>query len=152
MRSTKKSLALPALVVSVVLCIGCDERLSDIAGPTPDLQPTFTSVQNEIFNTTDSAGRVGCTQCHTNQGRNPSAGLNLTPGNAYAALVNRPSVQKPGALLVIPGDPDNSYLVQKVEGAPGIVGQRMPRTAGPFLTPGQILILRRWIALGARND
>jgi hypothetical protein len=54
--------------------------------------------------------------------------------------------------LVIPGDPDNSYLVHKVEGAPGIVGQRMPRTAGPFLTPGQILILRRWIALGARND
>ena len=43
----------------------CDEKLSSIAGPTPNLEPTFASIQKEIFETTDSAGRVACTGCHT---------------------------------------------------------------------------------------
>jgi hypothetical protein len=59
---------------------------------------------------------------------------------------------KPGAVRVIPGDPENSYLVQKLEGHSGIVGQRMPRTGGPYLTEGQMQIIRRWIARGAPND
>ncbi len=48
---------------------GCDEKLSDVAGPTPDLEPTFSSIQREIFNTTDSSGRVACIQCHSDNGR-----------------------------------------------------------------------------------
>ena len=137
---------------SLIAAAGCDEKLATVAGPTPNLEPSFTSVQREIFQTTDSAGRVLCTGCHTDVGRNPSAGLNLRTEVAHAALVNVPSRNKPGAIFVIPGDPENSYLIHKLEGRPGIVGQRMPRTAGPFLTEGQILIIRRWIALGARND
>jgi hypothetical protein len=53
---------------------------------------------------------------------------------------------------VIPGDPDNSYLVHKLEGGPDIVGARMPNTGGPYLTEGQMAILKRWIARGAPND
>jgi hypothetical protein len=53
---------------------------------------------------------------------------------------------------VVPNDPDNSYLLAKLEGRLDIVGQRMPRTSGPFLTDGQISIIRRWIELGANND
>src|SRR5262245_61431774 len=48
----------------------CDEKLSDLTGPTPNLQPTFSSIQHEIFETTDSSGRPACTNCHTNVGRN----------------------------------------------------------------------------------
>ena len=59
---------------------------------------------------------------------------------------------KAGARLVIPGDPEGSYIVQKLEGRPGIVGERMPRTGGPYLTAGQMTILKRWIANGAKND
>ena len=76
----------------------------------------------------------------------------LLEGRAWAALVRRPSSQKAGETLVIPGDAASSYLVAKLEGRPGIVGQRMPRTAGPFLTDGQMLIIRRWIERGAPND
>ena len=82
----------------------------------------------------------------------PAGFLPLTEGVSYGNLVNRTSGAKPGAIRVIPGDPDNSYLVQKLEGTPGIVGQRMPRTSGPFLTDGQMRIIRRWIELGANND
>ena len=66
--------------------------------------------------------------------------------------MNVPSRNKPGAMRVIPGDPENSYLIQKIEGAPGIVGERMPRTGGPYLTANQITIIRRWIELGAPNN
>lgn len=141
--------------LAVALTIGvaaCDEKLSDLTGPTPSIQPTFSSIQHEIFDQTDSSGRVACIQCHTASGRTPAAGMNLTSVTAYAALVGVPSVAKPGAIRVIPGDPDNSYLVHKLEGRSDIVGLRMPRTMGPFLTAGQMLVIRRWIELGARND
>jgi hypothetical protein len=130
----------------------CDEKLSDLAGPSPNLQPTFASVQSEIFEKADASGRAACTNCHTDVGRNPSSGLNLKHDTAFAALANTISRGKPGARLVIPGDPDGSYLVQKLEGRTGIVGERMPRTGGPYLTAGQMTILKRWIANGAKND
>lgn len=133
-----------------LLGVACDESLSDLAGPTPDLEPTFTSIQREIFNTTDSSGRQACVTCHIAGG--PAGFLPLTEGVSYNNLINRTSGAKPGAIRVVPGDPDGSYLVQKLEGAPDIVGQRMPRTSGPFLTDGQMRIIRRWIELGANND
>lgn len=131
---------------------GCDEKLSSITGPTPDLAPTFSSIQRTIFNVTDSSGRLACTGCHSDQGRNPSGGLVLLEGRSYDALIGRASTGKPGATRVIPGDPDNSYLVRKLEGASDIAGQRMPRGNGPFLTQGQMLVIRRWISQGAPNN
>lgn len=140
------------LALSVVSA-GCDENLSDLTGPTPDLQPTLSSIQREIFNTTDASGRLACVQCHTDAGgRTPSGGLNLREGVAYGALVGVASRGRPGTARVVPGDADNSYLVHKLEGRSDIVGVRMPRGNGPFLTTGQMLVIRRWIDLGARND
>jgi hypothetical protein len=130
----------------------CDESLTTLAGPTPNLEPTFASIQSQVFETTDSAGRTACTNCHTNVGRNPSGGLNLTHDLAYDQLVNVPSRNKPGAIRVVPNDPDNSYLIHKVEGGPGIVGNRMPNNGPPYLSAGQILILKRWIEIGAPRN
>lgn len=140
------------LFATITTGAACDEKLSDLTGPTPDLEPTFVSVQSQIFSSTDAAGRQACITCHTDQGRTPAAGLNLREGSAYNAMVGVAARNKPGAVLVVQGDPDASYLVQKLEGAPGIVGERMPRTGGPYLTSGQMLVLRRWIQQGARND
>lgn len=139
-------------LVAALACAGaaCDENLSEVAGPTPELEPTFSSIQREIFNTTDASGRQACITCHVAGG--PAGFLSLVEGVSYGNLVGRSSGAKPGAVRVIPGDPDNSYLLQKLTGVPGIVGQRMPRTSGPFLTDGQISIIRRWIELGANND
>jgi hypothetical protein len=136
----------------IAAAVGCDEKLSSVTGPTPQLEPTFTSIQRDIFNARDLAGRQACTDCHSDVGRNPSGGLVLLQGRAHDSLVGRPSTGKPGAVRVIPGDPDNSYIVKKLEGAPDIVGVRMPRGNGPFLTDGQILVIRRWIQLGAPNN
>jgi len=141
-----------AACVLVVLSAGCDEKLSSITGPTPDLAPNFSAIQRTIFSVTDSSGRLACVGCHSDQGRNPLGGLVLLEGRAYQQLVGRASVARPGATLVIPGDPDNSYLVKKLEGAADITGQRMPRGNGPFLTEGQMLVIRKWIRDGAANN
>jgi hypothetical protein len=141
------------LAAAVVLgSIACDEKLSTLAGPTPDLEPTFASIQKDVFETTDTAGRISCVTCHTNIGRTPAGGLNLLHDLAYDQLVNVNATEVPSLKRVEPGDPDSSYIVHKIEGQPGIVGRRMPFNGPPYLTPGQILIMRRWIELGAPRN
>ncbi len=143
------------LFLALTLAFGaaaCDEQLSSIAGPTPNLEPTFASIQANIFELTDSAGRNSCTSCHTNVGRNPAAGLNLLRDVAYDQLVNVNATQVSSLKRVAPGNPEASYVVHKVDGRPGIVGRRMPFNGPPFMTDGQVLILKRWIELGAPRN
>ena len=129
---------------------GCDESLSSLTGPTPQLKPAFSSIQAEIFENGDSSGRPACISCHNAAGQF-FTGLNLTHDVAYANLVNVASRAKPSASRVVPGEPDSSYLVHKLEGGPAIAGQRMPLN-GPYLTAGQIAVIRRWIEEGAANN
>ena len=148
----RRVLCLTLLIAATAAFAACDEKLSSIAGPTPNLEPTFASLQSEIFENPDIAGRVACIGCHTSTGRVPAGGLNLNHDVAYDSLVNIASRLKPGAIRVIPGEPDNSYIVQKVEGRLGIVGLRMPFSGPPFLSDGQILIFKRWFELGAPRN
>lgn len=143
------------LFLALAFTIGtaaCDEKLSTLAGPTPDLQPTFSSIQRDIFEATDSSGRTSCVTCHTNVGRTPAGGLVLTHDAAYEQLVNIASAQVPTVKYVTPGDSVNSYLYAKIDGRPGITGRRMPFNGPPYLTDGQILIMQRWIDLGAPRN
>jgi mono/diheme cytochrome c family protein len=139
------------MIATAAAGAACDERLSD-AGPTSNLEPTFSSIQRDIFQAGDSAGRVSCATCHNPAGGAfRQVGLDLGSEGAYNSLVGVPSVQRPGVLRVAPGDPDNSYLMHKIEGRPGITGLRMPRNP-PFMTDGQIRIIRRWIEIGAPRN
>lgn len=142
---------LAGLLAALAFAAGCDEKLSDIAGPTPGLEPTFSSIQENIFESSDPSGRAACVQCHSRQSGIPTP-MSLERNVAYQNLVGVASPLKAGAIRVIPGDSENSYLVHKLEGRGDIFGQRMPRTSGPFLTEGQILIIRTWIARGAQNN
>jgi hypothetical protein len=144
---------LQALILcgAAVIATACDESLSKVAGPTPNLEPTFVSIQRDVFEAADSSGRPNCNKCHNAVGRTFAGGLSLDHDVAYSSLVNVASTRKAGAIRVIPGDPENSYLVHKIEGRSDIVGQRMP-FSGPYLSDGQILIIKRWIANGAPNN
>lgn len=140
------------LMACCLVSASCDEELSSITGPTPNLEPTLSSIQTNIFNMSDSSGRLACIGCHTDQGRTPAGpGLVLLEGRSYQQLVGRASAGRPGATLVIPGDPQNSYLIRKLEGR-DINGERMPRSVGPYLTEGQIIVIRKWISDGAANN
>lgn len=106
------------------------------AGP---LEPTLSSIQARILTPI-------CTQCHAGAGA--PLGLSLEEGLSYANLVNVPSAEVPALMRVEPGQPDASYLVHKLEGAPGIVGRRMPLGLPP-LSQDEIAAVRSWIAAGA---
>jgi hypothetical protein len=138
------------VVVTTLGSVGCDEALSDLTGPTPNLEPTFSSIQQEIFSSGDSSGRPACTNCHNAVGSRFN-GLDLSPAVSYSNLVNVASRAKAGAVRVIPGDPENSYLIHKLEGRSTIAGVRMP-LGGPFLETGQIQVIERWIEIGAPNN
>jgi hypothetical protein len=148
----RRSRELTLVLALTIASVACDEKLSTLAGPTPDLEATFASVQKNVFETTDSAGRTSCVTCHTDVGRTPAGGLILLHDRAYDQLVNVESTEVPSLKRVKPGDPDNSYMVHKIEGRPGIVGRRMPFNGPPYLTDGQILIMRRWIEEGAPRN
>ena len=75
-------------------------------------------------------------------------GLRLDAANSYALLVNVASAEVPGLLRVNPGNPNASYLVQKIEGT-AAVGVRMPANGPPYLPQDRIDLVRRWIAAGA---
>ena len=134
---------LAALAVIGALSTACDENLSTLAGPTPDLEVSFSSIQQEIFLPT-------CAVCHRPGGI--AAFLDLASPSAYDQLVNVRAVTRAGSIRVIPGDPDASYLTRKLEGGPDIGGLRMPLNGPPYLTSGQITIIRRWIEIGAPRN
>jgi uncharacterized protein (TIGR03118 family) len=95
-----------------------------------------------------------CSGCHN--GSNPPGGAlpgsqNLTAGNSFAALVGVASLEQPTLRRVKAGDPDNSYLIQKLEGTAGISGSRMP-LGGPFLDQATIDQIKSWITSGAANN
>ncbi len=84
--------------------------------------------------------------CHSMRGG--KAGLVLEEGVAGGNLVNIASTEQPTLRRVLPGDPEQSYLVHKIEGRPGISGVRMPK-ARPPLAQEQIDLIRLWITQGA---
>ena len=140
--AARSGLTLGALLLAMASGACGDDPVT----PTPtSTAPTLSTIQAQIFD-------VSCTSCHTDVGRSPSAGLNLKSGSAFVNLVGVASSNSPGAVRVIAGNANTSYLVQKVEGAPGIVGLRMPRNGPPFLSDAQIRMIRDWITAGALNN
>jgi hypothetical protein len=106
---------------------------------TPVANNDFQEIQDTIFSPI-------CAECHIGGGA--PQGLRLDAGNSYAMLVNVPSAEVPGTLRVNPGNPDASYIVQKIEGI-AAVGVRMPANGPPYLPQDRIDLVRRWIAAGA---
>lgn len=132
-------------VLLLAVAAGACSKSPTAPTPTAPTAPTLSLIQTQIFD-------PGCATCHTDVGRTPFGGLNLKPGSAFANLVGVPSSGLPGAIRVIAGNANGSYLVQKIEGAAGIAGQRMPRNGPPFLTDAQVKMIRDWIAAGALNN
>ncbi len=137
-----RGIGVSALCVLLAACAGNGDGLDQNGRPIDEGPPPgdddFTIIQDTIFTPI-------CTACHA--GAQAPLGLRLDEGASYAMLVSVPSVEMPGVLRVAPGDPDQSYLVQKIEGSAAVGGQ-MP-LGGPPLDAAQITLIRQWIAAGA---
>lgn len=87
--------------------------------------------------------------CHTSS---PilMAPFSLKPGEAYANLVNAPSIQLSTMMRVAPGDTSHSYLWHKINGTQASVGGSgmiMPSTIP--LNADEKAVFERWISAGA---
>jgi methionine-rich copper-binding protein CopC len=154
----------PALVAAAVCtaatllngCVGSGSGLDATGNPlgsssspnsssSPASAPTaltadFQSIQDNVFTPI-------CTVCHS--GADAPEGLQLDAAHSYALLVGVPSTEVPGTLRVKPGDPTNSYLIQKLQNSSGIVGAQMPY-GGPYLPQSTIDVISAWITAGAQ--
>ena len=144
----------PALTLALALALAlsaCSGKAPDGAAagdaaaesPSPAAASLF---QSQIAPTLQAA----CATCHlTGQ---EAGKMSLIPAKAIATLVNVDAIGAKGVKRVVPGDPDASYIIMKLEGthvAKGGIGGSMPFGA-PKLPPEKIAAFRQWIAEGAR--
>lgn len=114
-------------------------------GDDPVPAARFERIQTEIFDANcQSAG------CHNPQSR--AGNLVLAAGDSWANLVgiapNNAIARAAGLLRVTPFEPEQSFLVRKLEGPGDGEGSRMP-LGQPPLTADQIALIRAWISEGA---
>ena len=111
--------------------------------PAPPVGPTFTQVQ-EVF-----TGNCAFSGCHA--GPNPAANQSLEAGVAFEMIVGVASVQQSNLSRIEPNNPNDSYLIRKLEGGPNISGSQMPLGGSP-LPQSTIDLIRDWISAGALNN
>ncbi|HSW15364.1 MAG TPA: hypothetical protein VLI06_21125 [Solimonas sp.] len=135
---------LTAMLAALLLpACGGDYEGGDLpgdAGGGVDLpQPRIESIQTQVFDR-------HCISCHA--GNNPSGAMGLDDAQtSHDNLVGVRAAEFPLRFRVQPGNPDDSYLVHKLEGSQA-VGARMPQGGAP-LSPDLIAAIRQWIADGA---
>jgi hypothetical protein len=94
---------------------------------------------------------ANCASAGCHKGMAPQEGLDLSVGNAYADLVNVAAKQcNDGRKLVLPGDPAQSYLIDKMMGVDLCSGTKMPKNG--ILPSQQITTIANWICAGAPNN
>lgn len=90
--------------------------------------------------------------CHT--GSLPDGGMNLGAESAYEATVNHATKSCSGdRVRIIPGDPAESYLWDKIQNTDlcGTSG-KMPPSGKPQLTADEKAVITAWICGGAVQD
>ncbi|MEW6337169.1 MAG: c-type cytochrome domain-containing protein [Acidobacteriota bacterium] len=127
----------PALLVLAVFAGAVAAALAQSAEPLSyarDVEPIFAKE---------------CGDCHGAD--NPKKGLDLSASKGRAAMVGRPSKEVPEVLMVVAGDPDNSYLWHKLMHT-SKEGKGMPRTifGAKKLPQEQLDLIKRWIEEGAQ--
>ena len=136
MRSWLLMLLGPSLLV-LASCSDAGDPLGPLT-PDPPALSYVTDVQ-PIFD-------ANCIVCHGDGG---NGGLDLRAPQSHGNLVDITSPNY-GARRVVPNDPDESVLIDKLEGG-GRFGSRMPPSGEP-LSSTQLATLRQWVADGARSE
>jgi hypothetical protein len=134
------------VILAALACAACSgdgAGLDENGRPEPDtggLTPDLASIQANVFTPI-------CSTCHA--GASAPRGLRLDAANSFNMLVGIASSEAPNIQRVKPGDPNNSYLIHKIEGT-AAVGARMP-LGGPPLPQPTIVVIRQWISQGAQQ-
>jgi len=116
-----------------------EDDVVDGGDTTAVVTVTLAQLSAEIF--TPSCSLAGC-----HGGGNPAEGMLLTSSAIAASIIDVTSNQRPNLKRIDPGNPDGSYLLQKVRGT-GAKNQ-MPLAGAP-LSAAKIQLIVDWINSGA---
>ena len=124
-------------VCSAVLLVGCAGSLNN----PDDFGDGGIEVKDAETILAESCGTTGCHDDTTQA----QAGLDLlSPGvEGRVVDVNAIDIACASDILVVAGDPNNSYLLDKVLNVPGICGLQMPVVGS--LPADEVEVLRQWI-------
>lgn len=130
-----------AILILAGLLWGCDSGGGERARP-PAAAPggSFAPLAAEIL-------EPNCASAGCHAGERAAGGLDLTAGAAYGGLVGKHARRRPDRLLVKPGDPQGSYLIERL--VPGGDTPLMPVGRGP-LPEAAVERLRAWVREGAK--
>jgi hypothetical protein len=108
--------------------------------------PTFTAVYDEII-----AQDCALVFCHGGGDDFLSMGTQAIAYKAMVGVVSHgPMCGDSGLTIVVPDDPTDSLLYQKITNPP--CGGKMPAQYGIVLSQMEIDQIKDWIAMGAKND
>ena len=150
--SRRSSIFGVVLALAALLILGCAQDgsalVDDMLGEPDDDGPMIDDDVNPMANLAfiqANIFEVFCTQCHVPGGFAPFLPLH-TQQDSCANLVGQATTRSPEPpFRVAPGDPDNSALVQRIEGT---LEQQMP-LGGPPLEDVNRQAIKDWIADGA---
>ena len=119
-----------------------------------DLKPTGSSGASRTPDNVQIIFTAHCAKSGCHAGTSPEHNQNLDSLNSYSYIVNISSVEEPTLKRIKPGDPSNSYLLQKVKGTITNGTDRMPfdqMAGGPngYLLQAEIDTIQSWIQNGA---
>jgi len=140
-RAMNRLASLTLGLCSAVVLTGCAASLSN----PEDFMDGGTAPKSAEMILADSCGTADC-----HDDAQPAEGLDFLSPNVESRVVdiNAIGIGCTGDILVVAGDPDGSYLLDKLLNTPGICGLSMPVVG--TLTQGEVATLRQWIIdLGA---
>ena len=96
--------------------------------------------------------KANCGGCH--RGEQAAEGLDLIDGDVYTRLLTADSRQRPEMKLLVPGEPEQSYLWLKLTGDEAIEGEPMPININGDnqLSEAQLADFNTWLVNGATNE
>jgi hypothetical protein len=158
----------PVRVSAIALGVACVVTLLGLSSCIAEVEPEVGPVRAGVCKSEDSD------PAHTVSFRNDLEPLFMRPFGSAGCGCHQPSSKRTSGIdatgfdvstwssfrrggnsskdtAVVPGDPCESLVVQKVSTAPP-TGSRMPSDGPPYLTPKEIALLSDWIAEGALDN
>jgi hypothetical protein len=137
-------------------CVAGGCRLGSRTCPT--LRPSLADIERNLFQVSCGTSGNKAFNCHSPEGAASSSFLDLT-GDPHARLVGQVAVNPLGdvkdLVLVVPGDPEHSFLVQKLRLASALdphLGSGMPADAPGSICASSVDAVAQWIRDGAPRN
>jgi hypothetical protein len=135
-----------ALLATTCLLVGCGDSSPGGADAAPDASTTpdastATCSSDDPAMVAEQQLLGPCASCHS--GLEPDGELGFFLPEDIEAMYGAPSSACPEKILVVPGDPASSYLIEKLYPNPAC-GDIMPQTFP--LPPSMIACFEQWIS------